>query len=166
MQPRDPGFFERMGTFFSRISGSVTPRRLILSVPQLDLAGVNPVIEELGGLAGGLLYQPPSLNREDRLVSVEATASIEREYATEAFFGFESDDYVGYAYGRYRHRPEEEFYGIGSDSRPVDESVFRWTACSSADTSRIRLTALVRAEGISRAFRISSGRPFRGSTGT
>jgi len=127
MHPRKPGFLDRLGTFFSRIGGSVTPRRLILSVPQLEIAGVNPVIEDLGGLAGGLLYQPPSLNGDDRLVSLETTASIEREYATEAFLGFETDHSVGYAYGRYRHRPEEEFYGIGPDSRPVDESVFRWT---------------------------------------
>jgi hypothetical protein len=126
MEPRQPGFFDRVGQFFSRIGGSVTPRRLILSVPQLEIAGVNPVIEDLGGLAGGVLYVPPPLNGDDRLVSLEATASLEREYATEGFFGFESDEYVGYAYGRYRHRPEEEFYGIGPDTQPRNESVFRW----------------------------------------
>jgi len=127
MTPPKPGFFDRAEHFLSRISGSVAPRRLILSVPRLEIAGVNPVIEDLGGLAGGLLYKPPPLNRESRLVSLEATASVEREYATEAFLGFESDEYVGYAYGRYRHRPEEDFYGIGPESRPKNESVFRWT---------------------------------------
>jgi len=125
MRPPESGVLDRMGQFLSRISGSVTPRRLILTVPQLGVAGVNPVIEELGGLAGGVLYTPPPLNREHRLTSLEATASVEREYAAEGLLGLESNEYVGYAYGRYRHRPEEEFYGVGPDSRLADESVFR-----------------------------------------
>jgi len=125
LEPPEPGLFDQVGHFFSRLSGSVAPRRLLLTAPKLDVAGVNLLVEELDAPAGGLLYEPPFVNTETRLVSLEATASLNREFAGEALFGFETDRYVGYAYGRYRHDPEEAFYGIGPDSRLAGESAFR-----------------------------------------
>jgi len=114
-----------MRRFFSQLSGSVAPRRLLLTAPELDVAGVHLLMEELNAPAGGLLYEPPFVNTNTRLVSLEATAGLDGEYATEGLFGFETDRYVGYAYGRYRHDPEEAFYGIGPDSRLAGESAFR-----------------------------------------
>ena len=125
MQPPEPGFFEQVGHFFSRLSGSVAPRRLLLTAPKLDVADVNVLVDELAPPTGGLLYEPPPLNDDTRLASLEATAGLNGEYATEGLFGFESNRYVGYAYGRYRHNPEEVFYGIGPDSRRTGESAFR-----------------------------------------
>ena len=127
MQPPEPGFFERVGHFVSRIRGSVAPRRLLLTAPKLDVAGVNVLVDELAPPAGGLLYEPPPLNDETRLVSLEATAGLNGKYDTEALFGFETDRYVGYTYGRYRHTPEEVVYGLGPDSRLASESAFRRT---------------------------------------
>lgn len=125
LEPPQPGVWERIGRFFSRIGGSVTPRRLMLTIPKLSVAGVRPVLKGLDQPAGGLLYEPPPLNTDTRLVSLEATASIEWEHQTELLLGLETDRYVGYAYGRYRHRPKEGIYGIGPDSRLQDEARFR-----------------------------------------
>lgn len=125
MKPPEPGFFDQVRRFFSRLSGSVAPRRLLLTAPELDMAGVNLLVEELNAPAGGLLYEPPFVNTETRLVSLEATAGLDGEYGTEGLFGFETNRYVGYAYGRYRHDPEEVFYGVGPDSRLAGKSAFR-----------------------------------------
>ncbi len=125
MRAPEPGVFDRVRHFLMRVGRSVTPRRLSLIVPELEVAGVTPVLKQLYKPAGGLLYKPPPLNTDNRLVSVEATASVERAYDTEALFGFETDQYVGYTYGRYQHRPEEAVYGIGPDSRLGKRSIFR-----------------------------------------
>lgn len=41
MHPSEPGFFDRAGRFFSRISGSMTPRRLILTVPPFSCTAIT-----------------------------------------------------------------------------------------------------------------------------
>ncbi|MFB6249475.1 MAG: hypothetical protein ABEL97_12990, partial [Salinibacter sp.] len=125
MEPPERGLFGQVKRFLSRVGGTVLPRRLILNVPQLSVAGLHPLIEELDGLGGGVLYKPPVLNTSDRLVSLEATGGIDREYAAEMLLGFESRRYVGYAYGRYRRRPDEYFYGLGADSRVAHRAVYR-----------------------------------------
>ncbi|PSQ96918.1 MAG: hypothetical protein BRD55_04555 [Bacteroidetes bacterium SW_9_63_38] len=125
MHPPEPGFLEQVGAFVSNIRGSVVPRRLILTPPQLDASGLSLLVRELGEPAGGLLYKPPPLNEADQLTSLQGTAGIGGQYATEGLFGFESERYVGYAYGRYRHSPEERFYGLGPNSRRSTTSSFR-----------------------------------------
>lgn len=125
MTPPETGLFGRAKRFVSRVGGTVLPRRLILTIPQLSVAGLHPLIEELDGLGGGVLYKPPDLNASDQLVSLEATGSLDREYAAEMLLGVESHRYVGYAYGRFRHRPDEDFYGLGADSREADRAVYR-----------------------------------------
>jgi len=125
MEPPEVGAFGRIERFLSEVGGTVLPRQFILNIPQLSVAGLHPLVEELDGLGGGVLYEPPDLNEADRLVSLEATASMDREYAAGTLLGFESRRYVGYAYGRYRHRPNEEFYGLGPDSREANEAVYR-----------------------------------------
>lgn len=125
MTPPETGVFGQVERFISRVGGTVLPRRLILTIPQLSVAGLHPLIKELNGLGAGVLYEPPALNQSDQLVSLEATGSLDREYAAEMLLGAESHRYVGYAYGRYRHRPNEDFYGLGPDSREADRAGYR-----------------------------------------
>jgi hypothetical protein len=106
----------------------VVPHRFILDVPQLEVAGVHPVLGGLEGNAGvtaGLLYEPPSLTGDQQFTSVEALGSLRGYYGLEALAGVELDRYVTYGYGRFNHRPEEGFYGVGPDSRTSNESVYR-----------------------------------------
>ncbi|MFB6231181.1 MAG: BamA/TamA family outer membrane protein [Salinibacter sp.] len=128
LTPPEPGFFDRVGRFFARTSGAVVPRRFIVTVPQLGVAGFHPVLGGLGGNAGmtaGVLYKPPFSQAEHRLASLEVLGSLQDYYGTEALFGIESGRYVGYAYARYQHRPREQFFGVGSGSSKSNESVYK-----------------------------------------
>jgi len=62
LTPPEPGFFDRVGRLFARTSGAVVPRRFIVTVPQLGVAGFHPVLgglSENAGMTAGVLYKPP-----------------------------------------------------------------------------------------------------------
>lgn len=126
--PPEPGILDQIGRFFARTSGSVVPRQLIVTVPQLGIGGLHPVLGGLSGNAGltaGALYEPLFLNGERRLASLEVLGSLRRYYGAKALFGIGSDRYVSYAYARYQHRPAEQFFGIGPESSKENMSVYR-----------------------------------------
>lgn len=128
LSPPKPTTFERVRRFVAETGGAVVPHRFILDVPTLEVAGVHPVLGGLEGNAGataGLLYEPPFLSGDQQFTSVEVLGSARRYYGTKVLAGFESDRYVGYGYGRFEHRPREEFYGVGPASKKSNESVFR-----------------------------------------
>lgn len=123
-----PTFMQRAMSFVTSIGGAVLPHRLILSIPQLEVSGFHPVFGGLGGNAGttaGVLYEPASWRGEHRLAEVEALGSLRGYYGAGLRFGGVAGPYVGYTYGRYRHRSRETFYGIGADSKAETEGGFR-----------------------------------------
>ncbi len=122
----DPGFFEKVDRSVVKPAISVLSNRIALKVPELGLSGLQPVFGKTGGgFTSGLLYEPPFAREKDQLLSFEAVGGLNRYYRGEVLFGIERGRYVGYAFARYRHRPEEKFFGIGSGSKKADESTFR-----------------------------------------
>ena len=106
----------------------MAPRRFIVTVSQLEVAGFHPVLGGLSknaGMTAGTLYKPPFFQSEHRFASLEVLGSLQDYYGAEALFGIESGRYVGYAYARYQHRPREQFYGVGVGSSKSNESVYR-----------------------------------------
>ncbi len=123
-----PTFMQRAMSFVTSIGGAVIPHRLILSIPQLEVSGFHPVFGGLGGNAGttaGVLYEFASWHGRHRLAEIEALGSLRGYYGAGLRFGGSAGPYVGYTYGRYRHRPRETFYGIGADSKAGTEGGFR-----------------------------------------
>ncbi|HEX7070393.1 MAG TPA: hypothetical protein VF190_06295, partial [Rhodothermales bacterium] len=95
-----------------------------------DLLEVHDVSPVLGGLrsgagtTAGLLYE--AFEQGDPLyVSVSARASVRGYWGTEGLFGLEARPYVAYAYARYWHLPQEDFYGVGPNTPESDRSSFR-----------------------------------------
>jgi Surface antigen. len=128
LAPPEPSFFQRARRFVAETGGAVVPHRFILNVPELEVAGVHPVLGGLGGnagLGGGLLYEPPILRGKQRFARVEALASIRRYYQLESVTGIEWEQYLTYGFGRYQHRPNETFYGVGPEPDPDDGATYR-----------------------------------------
>lgn len=128
LEKPSPTFMQRAITFVTNIGGSILPHRLILSVPQLEIAGFHPVFGGLGGGAGttaGILYEPSFWRGNNRLAEVEVLGSLRGYYGAGLRFGGIAGPYVGYTYGRYRHRSAETFYGVGIDSKVETEGRFR-----------------------------------------
>lgn len=121
-------FMQRSMSFVSDIGGDVLPHRLILDIPQFEISGFHPVFGGLGGGAGttaGVLYEPFFWQGENRLAEIEMLGSLQGYYGGGARFGGVAGSYVGYMFGRYRHRPDETFYGIGPESELEPEVAFR-----------------------------------------
>jgi len=121
-------FLQQATSFVRDIGGAVVPHRLILTVPQLEVAGFHPVFSGIDGNAGttgGLLFEPPFWQGKNRLAEVEVLGSLRGYYGGGMRFGGMSGPYVAYMYGRYRHRPRETFHGLGIDSKLEEEAVFR-----------------------------------------
>ncbi|WP_103019195.1 BamA/TamA family outer membrane protein [Salinibacter altiplanensis] len=128
MEEHGPTFVQRATSFVTNIGGAVVPHRLILDVPQLEVADFHPVFGGLDGDAGttaGVLYAPAFWTGEGRLAEAEVLGSLRGYYGAGARFGTVSEPYMGYAYARYHHRPREGFYGVGADSRVDTEAGFR-----------------------------------------
>lgn len=122
----DRGFFETMDRHIVSTAVSVIPNRIALRVPELDMAGIQPVFgTTTGGLTAGLLYEPTFSPGNDQRLRLEAVGGLSRYYRTEALFGIERGRYVGYAFARYKHQPRGEFFGIGSGNAASNQSTFR-----------------------------------------
>jgi hypothetical protein len=123
-----PGFADRVAGLFGSAGTLAGAGRFLLDLPARELGGVQPAFGGLDRGAGttfGLSYEPSFLQRPGRFVQARLLASLNRYYGGELRFGDQAGPYVRYAYARYHHRPEESFFGIGPDSRLVDESVYR-----------------------------------------
>lgn len=115
-------------SFVTNIGGAVVPHRLILRVPQLEIAGFHPVFGGLEGNAGttaGVLYEPSFWDGKHQLAEAEMLGSLRRYFGGGVRVGGVFEPYVGYTYARFRHRPSEKFYGVGPDSNSETESIFR-----------------------------------------
>ena len=126
--PPEPTFVQQAMSAVADIGGAVVPHRFILNIPQLDVAGFHPVFGGLEGNAGttaGILYEPPFWQGKDRLAEVQVLGSLRRYYGAGLRFGGIAGPYVGYTYARYRHRPREQFYGLGIDSQAESKAGFR-----------------------------------------
>ncbi len=124
LEPEEPGFLEEVAI---RVSGFIEENQLVIDLPSLDLYGITPV---LGGLKSGAGYTGGLRvewfrNRLSHYASVEALASLEKYYGFKGVYGYDSDRYVGYGYARYWHLPEENFYGIGPNTKPADLAIYR-----------------------------------------
>lgn len=106
---------------------SVIPSGLLFETPRFGAVGLHPVIENIGSdFAAGLRYELPFGRKEGRLASVEAIGGVNRYYSTEFLFGIDRASYVGYAYGSYQHRPEQELLGFGATgSHRTYEATYR-----------------------------------------
>ena len=128
MEKHEPTFMQRAVSFVSSFGGAVVPHRLILDVPQLEIADFHPVFGGLDGNAGttaGVLYEPTFWEGKQRFAEAEILGSLRRYYGTGVRFGGVVEPYVGYAYAQYQHRPRESFYGVGPDSQVDTEAGFR-----------------------------------------
>lgn len=128
IEPPEPSLIRQALSVVSNVGGAVVPHRLILSIPQLEIAGFHPVFGGLEGDAGttaGVLYEPPFWHGPRRLAEAEVLASLRRYYGAGVRVGGRAGPYVGYTYARYQHRPRENFYGLGSGSKTDAEAEFR-----------------------------------------
>lgn len=120
-------WLERTGRLLQRTQGAVMGDQLLLDVPEIDLYGIRPVFGGLpsnAGLSAGLNYEPRFLAGPNRHAHAQALYSLNGYYGGDAAYGFEGDDFVHYAYARYHHKPQEEFYGIGPTSRKEAKSIY------------------------------------------
>ncbi len=125
-QAPERGFFEKVDRSVVKPAISIIANRIALEIPELGLTGLRPVFGRTsGGFTSGLLYEPPFARGNDQLLSFEAVGGLNRYYRSEGLFGIERGRYVGYAFARYQHRPEEKFFGIGAGSEKANQSTFR-----------------------------------------
>ena len=127
MHPPRPGWLDRTGRFIRRTRGAVLGDQVLLDLPDIDLYGIRPVFGGLpagAGLSAGLNYQPRFLDGANRHAYAQALYSLNGYYGGDAIYGVEGDDYVHYAYARYHHKPQEDFYGTGPDSREDAEAIY------------------------------------------
>ena len=83
IEPPEPSLIRQALSVVSNVGGAVVPHRLVLSIPQLEIAGFHPVFGGLEGDAGttaGVLYEPPFWHGPRRLAEAEVLASLRRYY--------------------------------------------------------------------------------------
>lgn len=125
---RDTSVLERIGQVVSRTTSIVRPDQVLLDVPTIAIPGLRPAFGGLGSNADGTIgldYRPPFLDGPGRFSQAQALVSFNRYAGAEALFGGEDGSKVYYLFGRFRHQPQEEFYGIGPDAPAEAESVYR-----------------------------------------
>jgi len=128
LKPPTQGWLERTGDFVSRTRGAILGDQLLLNIPELSLYGVRPAFGGLPANAqfdGGLYYEPPFLDAPGRHVHAQMLGSLNGYYGGEAALGSENGAYLYYGFARHHRKPQEEFYGVGPNSRREAESGFR-----------------------------------------
>ncbi|PSQ96072.1 MAG: hypothetical protein BRD53_04190, partial [Bacteroidetes bacterium SW_7_64_58] len=122
----DRGFLETVDRYIVDTAVSVIPNQIALKVPELDVAGIQPIFgTTTGGATAGLLYEPTFFRANEQPLRIEAVGGLSRYYRTETLFRMERGRYVGYAFARYEHQPRGKFFGVGSGSVASDQSTFR-----------------------------------------
>lgn len=121
LHPPDTSFVERAAAFIEeKMSGGEPPGVGGLGGVELALGGLRSG----AGTTAGLRYVPP-LPYEDLYVSLEALGSIREYFGVGGVLGYEDGGPVAYAFGRFRHMPEEDFYGIGPQAQEAWRSSYR-----------------------------------------
>lgn len=113
--------------FTERLTRFVEANRYGVSLPAFGLTYVRVALGGLpsgAGTTGGLKFVPFA-SRPGLDLSVAAVASLRRYWAASGLFGVSGRTAFGYAYGRYWHLPEQDFYGLGPDAREDDEVDYR-----------------------------------------
>lgn len=127
MEPPELSLAERVIGFVERNRSKVLPDRLVLDVPSVHFYGVKPVLGGIsgGGASGGVFYEPTFVDGSRNYLHAQAVASLRRYWSTEVIGGLERGPWVGYGYARYRHRPEERFFGVGPSTDADDPAYYR-----------------------------------------
>lgn len=116
--PKPPGRVERAVRFVERrLTGRGTGE---------DLGIFRPLFGDLhegAGPTAGLRYAP--LSGDDVRATVDVRASLKGYRGVDGLLGYDAGPAVAYAYGRYRHMPEEDFYGIGAGTPRADRADYR-----------------------------------------
>lgn len=117
--PKPPGRIERfLGGIQERVEGEGGRRNLGGFRPKLG--GLKPG----AGIAGGVVFEPLGPSSALNL-RADAQASLERYWGAGLQTGFRHGPVTFLAYGRYRHMPKEDVYGVGGDSDLQDRSNYR-----------------------------------------
>ena len=120
LQPPKPSLVERVVRFVKE-RNFIEDNKLVIDLPSVDLLGIQPWLGGLGsgsGRAVGLRYRRGG-ERYD-FIQIEGGVSQRRYVELEGVLGYEwgeRERLVTYAYARYRHQPQEDFYGIGPGTR-------------------------------------------------
>lgn len=122
------GWVQQARSALRRTGSIIRPNQVLLDLPSSSAAGLRPAFGGLRGNAAfpvGLHYQPDWLNRGDHHAFAQALTSLNQYWGTDVIYGRDMGTWMAYAYGRYRHQPSQEFYGVGATSRRDRVSVFR-----------------------------------------
>lgn len=128
MEPPEKGFVDRVDALIGRTRSIILPTQVLLDIPSVGIAGLRPAF---GGLPSnaeatfGLHYEPPFLEGPGRFAMTQALTSINGYAGLKALYGIEDGPTVFYTYGRFLHKPQEEFFGIGPGADAAAESVYR-----------------------------------------
>lgn len=105
----------------------VEENQVVLDFPDVYFYGLRPVFGGLrsgAGYTGGLRFAP--LREESNtMLAVEGLVSQRLYWAVQGVVGYETGAFFTYGFGRYRHLPQEPFYGIGANASGR-ESNFTW----------------------------------------
>ncbi len=115
VRPPRTSLVKKVARFVERTSRLVTdietPRPPVIDGVQLVFGGLRSG----AGTTAGLRLEP--LQHLDRLhLTVEGRASTKRYWGAQTLAGYDGDRFYGYGYARYRHLPQEQFYGLGPDA--------------------------------------------------
>lgn len=128
MRPPEPGFLEKVDRFIGRTRSVILPTQVLLDIPSIGIAGLQPAF---GGLPGnaqatfGLHYEPAFLAGPGRFARAQALTSTNGYAGLNAIYGVADGSAVFYTFGRFLHQPQEGFYGIGPGAEDENKSVFR-----------------------------------------
>jgi len=92
-------------------------------VETLRLAPLVGGIQSGAGITVGIRFIP--VRSEHLFTAVDLRGSHRKYYSVGAQLGYEWGSFLLHGFGRYRHMPEENFFGIGPDVSDDDETDYR-----------------------------------------
>lgn len=120
--PDEPGSFERL---LDRVEGFQKGRG---GRETTAFLGVRPKIGGLkpgAGIAGGIQVVVPVGRDADLEIEADAVASLRRYWGLGLRARYRYGSATVLTYGRYRHLPQERFYGVGAASEQAARSDYR-----------------------------------------
>lgn len=102
-------------------------RTLLQRIPSLSIYGFRPGFGGIQGGAGttaGAVYDPAYVPQGWNLL-VDGLASTKRYWQARLLLGYDAGRTVFYGFARYRHLPEEGFWGVGPTTSLDNESDYR-----------------------------------------
>ncbi len=103
--------------------------------------GFHPLFGGLktgAGTQAGILFDPTNNLKHFRF-SLKAVFSFRAYKVYQAMVGYEHKNFSFYGYARYQDSPQDDFYGIGSNSTEAGRSNFRWKDTNIAGMVSFRL---------------------------